>query len=137
MFRQFFGNMNRKIILFLGVDYFDSLEFADQHTGITYLTTTFCIERSVVQYNLIQSLVFLFDLTVTKNRSFVLSVVISDKFGCSFSQSYPVTRLNGGGVTGTLFLLLHFFIELFDVDSHSVFTKNQFGQIQGETESII
>ena len=39
--------MNRKIIFLLSIDYFDSLEFAYDNTCVAYLTTTFCIERSI------------------------------------------------------------------------------------------
>ena len=46
MFGQFLCNMYRKIIFFLGVDYFDSLEFVYQYTGVAYLTTAFCMLRS-------------------------------------------------------------------------------------------
>ena len=98
-------------------------------TGVAYLTTAFCIERSTVKYDLIQCLVFLLDLTIAENRCFVFSIVVTYEFGCSFSQSHPVTGFDGGSVTCTLFLLLHFRVELFDVDCHSVFTKNQFCQV--------
>ena len=137
MFGQLFGNMYWKIIFFLGIDHFNRFEFAYQYTGITDLTTTFCIEWSIVKYNLIQCLVLLFDLTITKDRSFVFSVIVTNEFGRSFFQYNPVTSLDSGSITCTLFLLLHFFIELVDVDSHFVFTENQFCQVEWETECII
>ena len=129
--------MYRKIILFLCIDHFNRFEFAYQYTGITDLTTTFCIEWSIVEYNLIQCLVLLFDLTVTKDRSLVFSVIVTNEFSSSFFQYNPVTSFDGGSITCTLFLLLHFFIELFNVDSHSVFTENQLCQVERETECII
>ena len=53
MFRQFLGDMDRQVVFFLGIDDFDSFEFAYQYTCIAYLTTAFCIERSVAQYYLV------------------------------------------------------------------------------------
>ena len=76
--------MNRQIIFFLGINYVDGLEFADQYTGITYLAAAFGVERSMIEYDLIQCLIFLFYLTVTQNRYFVFCVVITDKFTGSF-----------------------------------------------------
>ncbi|CDA83124.1 unknown [Bacteroides sp. CAG:754] len=129
--------MYRKVVFFLGVHYFNRLELAYQYTGITYLTTAFRIERSIVKYNLIQCLVLLLDLTIAKDGSLVFCIVVTDEFGCSFFQYNPVTCFDGGSIAGTLFLLLHFFVELLDVDSHSVFAENQFCQVEWETECII
>ena len=123
MFGQFLCNMYRKIIFFLGVDYFDSLEFVYQYTGVAYLATALCIERSVVQYDLIQSLVLLFDLTVTKDRSLVFSVIVTNEFSSSFFQYDPVTCLYGSCIAGTLFLLLQ---------TLSDFVKNLWMVITGE-----
>ena len=129
--------MYREIVFFLGIDHFNRFEFAYQYAGITDLATTFCIEWSIVKYNLIQCLVLLFDLAITKDRSFVFSVIVTNEFGRTFFQHNPVTSLDSGSITCTLFLLLHFFIELFNVDSHSVFTENQLCQVERETECII
>ena len=129
--------MYRKIVFFLGVDYFNRFKFADQYTRVTYLATTFCIERSVVQYDLIQSLVLLFDLAITEDRGFIFGIIVTYKFRCSFFQCNPVACLDSGSVTCTLFLLLHFRVELFDVDCHSVFAENQLCQVERETECII
>ena len=137
MFGQFLCNMYRKIIFFLGVDYFDSLEFVYQYTGVAYLATALCIERSVVQYDLIQSLVFLFYLAITQDGSFVFRVIVTYKLSSSFFQYDPVTCLYGSCIAGTLFLLLHFGIELFDIDCHTIFTQNQLCQVEWETECIV
>ena len=129
--------MYRKIVFLLGINDFNCFKFADKRTGITYLTTTFRIERSVVQYNLIQRLVFLFHLAVTEDACFIFGIVVTNEFCRSFFQRNPVTGFDSGGIACTLLLLLHFGIELLDVGSHTVFTENQFRQVERETESII
>ena len=53
MFRQFLGDVDRQVVFFLGIDDFDSFEFAYQYTCIANLTTALCIERSVAQYYLV------------------------------------------------------------------------------------
>ena len=73
--------MYRKIVFFLGVDYFNRFKFVHQHAGIAYLTAAFGIERSLVQYNLIQGLVLLLHLAVAQNGCFVFRIVISYEFG--------------------------------------------------------
>ena len=45
--------MYRKVVLFLGVDDLDALVAAYKETAVTYLTTALCIERSILEYNLI------------------------------------------------------------------------------------
>ena len=134
---QFLGDMYRKVIFLLCINYFNRFEFADQYTCITYLTTAFGIERGIVQYNLIQCLVFLFYLTVTKDTCFIFRIVVTNKFSSSFFQCNPVAGFYGSGIAGTLLLLLHLGIEFLDVGSHTVFTENQFRQVERETESII
>ena len=129
--------MYRKIILFLCVDHFNRLELAHQYTCITYLTTTFGIERSIAQYNLIQCLVFLLDLAIAQDAGFIFGKVITYKVGVTFLYGDPVAGFNGCRVTGALFLFLHFGVELFFVYSHAVFAENQFCQVEGETESVI
>ena len=84
MFRKFLGNVDRKIVFFLGIDDVDGFEFAYQYAGITYLTTTFCVERSFAQYNLVESLVLLFNLTVTQNAGFVFCIVVTHEMSFAF-----------------------------------------------------
>ena len=52
-------------------------------------------------------------------------------------QNHPVAGFDGSRVAGTLFLLLHFCVETFDIGLHIIFAENEFGQIQGETVSIV
>ena len=81
VFGQLLGDVDRQVVLLLGVYHFDGLKLVHQYTGVTYLTAAFGIERSLVQYNLIQGLVLLLHLAVAQNGCFVFRIVISYEFG--------------------------------------------------------
>ena len=81
MFGQLLGDVDRQVVLLLGVYHFDGFKLVHQYTGVTYLTAAFGIERSLVQYNLIQGLVLLLHLSVAQNGCFVFRIVISYEFG--------------------------------------------------------
>ena len=104
VFGQFFGDMDRKVGFLLGVNDFNGFEFAYDHPCITYLTTTFGIERSIAQYNLIQCLVFLLDLAIAQDAGFIFGKVITYKVGVTFLYGDPVASFNGCRVTGAFFL---------------------------------
>ena len=137
MFGKLFGNVNRKVVFLFRINNVNGFEFADQYAGITYLTTAFCIERSLAQYDLIERLVLLLNLAVAQNAGFVFGIVITYEMRFAFFQHYPIACFYGCGIAGTLFLFLHFYVEFFFIDRHAVFAKNQFGQIERESESII
>ena len=137
MFRQLLGNVDRKVVFLLGIDDFDGFELAAQYTCIAYLTTAFCIERSVAQYDLVKSLVLLLHLTVAEDSGFVFSVVVTHEVGFAFVQCNPVASFNGSRVACTFLLLLHFSVEFSFVHGHAVFTENQFCQVEWETECIV
>ena len=137
MFRQFLCDMYRKIVLLLRVDNLYSFEFAYQYTCVAYLTTAFSIERSVAKYYLIQSLVFLFYLTVAEDGSFILSIVISYECSLAFFQCNPVSCFYSSSVTCTCFLFLHFSFEAFHIGSKTVFAEDKFSKVEWESECII
>ena len=82
--------------------------FAYDHPVITYLTTTFGIERSIAQYNLIQCLVFLLDLAIAQDAGFIFGKVITYKVGVTFLYGDPVASFNGCRVTGAFFFVSAF-----------------------------
>jgi hypothetical protein len=129
--------MNRKVVFLLCINDVDSFEFAYQYTGITYLTTTFCIERSLAQYNLVESLVLLFDLAVAQDAGFIFCIIVTNESCFTFFQCNPVAGFYCSGIAGTFFLFLHFSFEAFHVGSQTVFTQNQFSQVEWESECII
>ena len=137
VFRKLLGDVDRKVVFLLGINDVDGFKFADQHTGVTHLTTAFCIERSVAQNDLIQGLVLLFYLTVAQDAGFIFSIVVTDESGFTFFQGNPVACFYGSGVTCTFFLLLHFCLETFHIGCQAVFTQNQFSQVERESECII
>ena len=84
------------------VDDFNRFELIDQYAGIAYLTAAFGIERSLVQYNLEQCLVFLLYLAVAQNGCFIFRIIVAYKFGSAFLQCNPVSGFNGSGIACTL-----------------------------------
>ncbi len=137
MLGQFFGNVYRQVVFFLGIYYFKGFELTYYHTGISYLTSALCIEWGVVKHQLVQGLAFLLYLTITQNGYFVLGVIITNKCGGSFFKHNPVARFNGCCITGSLFLLLHFGMELFNIRSHSIFSQNELGEVKRKSKRII
>ena len=95
--------MDRKVVLLFCINDFNRFKFVHQHAGIAYLTAAFGIERGLVQYNLVQCLVFLLNLPVTQDGCFVFRIVIAYEFGCAFLQRNPVAGFNSGGVACALF----------------------------------
>ena len=120
-----------------GIDDVDSFEFAHQYTRIAYLTTAFGVERRLVQYHLVECLVFLLHLTVAQDAGFIFCIVVTYKFSGTFLQRNPVAGFYGGGVAGTLLLLLHLGVELLRVGRHAVLAQDEFGQVEREAEGVI
>ena len=129
--------MYRQVVFTLGIYYIQFLIVSDQPSGITDLSAHLCIERSLVQDDLEKFFILLFDLTVTQDLGFTFEQVVTDELGFAFFQNHPVACLDSGSIAGTFFLFLHFGIELFDIYLHTVFTQDQFSQVQRESVSII
>ena len=130
--------MNGQVVFALGVeDIGFRAVFVDEPAAVTHLSAHFGIERRLGKHDLIKLLVFLFHLAVTKHLRFGFGFVVTHKFGFSVANLYPVAGFNGGGVTRTVFLLLHFCVETFVVNRHIVLAKNKFSQVERETKGIV
>ena len=137
VFGQSLGEVDGKIVLLLRVNDFNRFEFIDQHAGVAHLTSAFGIERSLVEHNLVECLVFLFHLTVTQDGSFVFRIIIPDEFRFALLEHYPVACFYGSSIAGTLFLFLHLHVELFRVDCQTVLAQDEFGQVEREAEGVV
>ena len=103
---------------------------------IAYLTTHFCIERSLIEYQFIEGLLLLLYTTVTKNLAITLGEVPTCKLSFAFFQDYPIVCLNCGCVTSAFLLLLHLGVETSLVYFESVLMTDEFGQVEGEAISV-
>ena len=128
--------MHTLIVLTLGIDYIDCLVLANEYTLVAYLTTHLTIERSMVEYKLIEAVLLLCHLTIAKNVAFVFCIVITNKLLFAFTQDFPVTILNSCCITGACFLLCHLLIELLFIYGVAVFCADKFCQIEWETIGV-
>ena len=134
---QLLGNVHRQTVLLLGVNYIDCLEFAYNHALVTYLAAHLCIERGLVQDNLVDYTALLLYLAVAQDGCLVFSEIITYKLGLTLTEHYPVTVLYGGGITGAGLLLAHLLIELVNVGAHAVLTQYEFGKVKRESVGIV
>jgi len=79
----------------------------------------------------------LLHLTVTNNFDLAFDTIVAHKNITDVFQYHPVAGFYGGGIAGSGLLLLHFGFETFDIGLELILTKNQFGQVQRETEGIV
>ena len=124
------------VILTLGVDDADCFVLANKYTLIAYLTTHFTVERSMIEYKLIEAILLLSYLTVAKDVALIFCIVVTNKLLLAFTQDFPVTILNSGSIAGTCLLLCHLLIELFLVNSIAVFCTDKFSEVEWETVGI-
>src|SRR5574344_633727 len=134
--RPFIGDMYRHAVLTFGVDDIDGLKFAADNTAVAYLTTHLTIEWGVIENDLIVTVFLLCHLTVTENVAVVLVTVVTHKFWFTFFEDNPVTCLYNSSVACTFFLFLHLNVELFSINSKSLFTADKFGKIEREPEGV-
>ena len=137
IFRQTSDEMYRQVVFTLRIYNIQLFIVGNQPSGITYLSTHLCIERSLIENDLEQLFILLLDFTVTQDFGFTFEQVVTNEFGFAFFQDHPVTGFDSSRITGTFFLFLHFRIELVDIHFHAVFTQDQFSQVQRETVCII
>ena len=137
IFRQTSDEMYRQVVFTLRIYNIQLFIVGNQPSGITYLSTHLCIERSLVENDLEQLFILLLDFTVTQDFGFTFEQVVTNEFGFAFFQDHPVTCFDSSRITGTFFLFLHFGIELVNIHLHTVFTQDKFSQVQRESVCII
>ena len=127
IFRKLLNDVDALVVFALRINDFDGLILADKCALIANLTAHFTIERRVVEYNLVESILFLGHFSIAKNVASVLRVVVTNEYLLSFSYHFPVSILYNSCVSSTSFLLSHFFIEAFLIYCVTVFAANEFG----------
>ena len=127
IFRKLLNDVDALVVFTLRINDFDSLILADKCALIANLTAHFTIERRVVEYNLVEGILFLGHFSIAKNVASVLRVVVTNEYLLSFSYHFPVSILYNSCVSSTSFLLSHFFIEAFLIYCVTVFAANEFG----------
>src|SRR5574344_2340403 len=115
--------MYRQVVFFLGIDDINGFAFANQYTGITYLTTRFGVERSVVEYYFEIGLFLLCHFTIAKYVYIVFGVVVTNKIRNAGYQFDPVACLYGCRIAGALFLLVHFGFEFVFVERQTILAE--------------
>ena len=131
--------MYSKVIFSFCIEYlyFLATICACHPSTIAYLPTLLCIERCLRKYYLIEFLFLLFHFAVTKNFSFSILKVITNKDGFTFVYFSPIASFDSSSVARSVFLFFHFSCKSFMIYCHSIFPQNEFGKIKRETKSIV
>ena len=138
---QLLDDVDGLAVLTLRVDNLDGLVLRDEHTLVAYLTTHLAIERRVVEHQLVVLVLLLGDLAVAQDMASVFGVVVADEglldaLGSALGHGDPVAVLDGGGIAGTVLLLLHLDVELLLVDRKAILAADQLRQVEGEAVGI-
>ena len=132
------GQMDRNIVLPLCVENLDSFPvFAGKCAGVAHLATHFGIERCFSEHYLVIFLSFLPYLAVSEYGCLGFGAVVAYKLHIALTYLHPVGGFRGGGVAGTLFLLLHLSVESGLVYAHSLLAQYEFGEVKGESVCVI
>ena len=131
------GNVYTQVVFPFRLQNLYRLVGRNQFAGIAYLATHLGIEGGAVEHNLVIFLVFLFYLTVAQDAAVALQHVVAHKLGLALAQHYPVARLYGSGIAGSLFLLLHLGVESVEVYPHALLLEDELGQVDGESVGIV
>ena len=129
--------MDREIVLLLRVDDLYTLFTAYKETGVTDLTSALCIERSLLEDNLVECLVLLLCLAVAQYCCAVLRIVIADKCAVTLVDSHPVAVLHGSSVACTGLLLEHLLVKLCHVHSEAVLAQYKLCEVNGESVCVV
>ena len=138
--RQFLGDMNRQVVLLHGVEDLDSLAVLGLDiSGVSYLTSHFSVERSAVEHELNHLLILLFHRSVAGETCAVnfREVVAEELHIVAVVELNPVSELVGGGVAGSVLLLLQLGLKSFKVNGISFLGGYELAQVNRESESVI
>ena len=102
---QLLYDVDALVVLTLSVDNLDGLILADEYTLVANLSTHFAIERSVVEYQLIETVLLLSHLAIAEDVALIFCIVVTYEILVAFLQYLPVAVLYGSSIAGTLFLL--------------------------------
>ena len=136
--RQFFCNMNYKVVLFNSISNCNSFISGNYITCITCLTTRFCIKWCFIKYKLVTLFPFYFYCSVFCYKYFIFSFFITCEFS-SFNilDNCPVSSFNRCIFTRSFFLILHLIFKSFKIEMHIIFFKNKLSKINRKSKSVI
>ncbi len=134
--RQLLYDMYSQVVLTLGVDDLDDLIAENKDTLVADLATHLTIEWSLFEYDLVESLVLLLDLTIAEYLGLSFGEVITNELCSASMKLYPVAILYSSSITSALFLSLHVSLEAFLVDGHAILTSDELGEIERETVGV-
>ena len=137
--RQALGQVDGKVVLLHRVQDLDALAvFALDEAGVTHLAAHFGVEGGAVENQLEVFLVFLFDGTLFQQVGAIdAERVVAFKDHVGLFEHHPVSEFVGGGVAGTLFLLLELYVEAVQVYLIAFFRGNQLRQVDGKAVSVV
>ena len=136
VFGQLLDDVYALVVLALGVDNLDSLVLVHQYTAVTYLSTHLSVERSGIEHQFIELVLFLCHLAIAQDMAVVFCIVVAHELLFASLQFYPVAVFNGSSVTGTLLLFLHLHVELLFIYREAVLATNQLCQVEGESVGV-
>ena len=143
VFRQLLDDVDALSVLTLGIDDFDGLVLVAKHTAVSYLTTHLSVERGIVEHQLVELVLLLCHLAVAQDVAVVFGVVIAHELlldrgrilgNCGNCD--PVAVFHGGGIAGTLLLLLHLDVELLLINGKAVLTADELREVEGEAVGV-
>ena len=138
IFWQFAHNVYRKVVFsFCITDFYSVAIFGNQPTRVAHLTTHFGIERSARENHLIVLFILLNKTTIAKNLSVALSLIVAYELDIAFAHHYPVASFHCSSITCTVFLFLHFGIEVVDIECKSILFENQLSKVERESVCVI
>ena len=136
VFRQLLDDVHTLVVLTLGVDHLDGIQFVHKHTAVADLTTHLTVERCVVEHEFVERVLLLRHLAIAQDVASVFGIVVAHELLFAFGQLYPVGVLHSGGIAGAVLLLLHLYIELVDVHRQAVLAADKLGEVERETIGV-
>ena len=133
---EFIYDVDSHTILLLCVKHCDCFFLRNENTAITYFTTHFTIERSLVENHLVCCTLLLLHLTVLDDVARVFCIVITNELTLCIAQNNPVAEMNLSSVASTSFLFLHLYVESVLIHCHALLTADKFSKVEWETKCI-
>ena len=138
VFRELRGEVHRQVVFALRVD--DLRLFAvrgDEPSAVAHLSTHLSVEGRLVEDDLVERLVFLFDAAVAEDLHVALHHVVTHEGRLTLAQRHPVVSLDGGGIACAFLLLLHLGVEALEVSVHAVLAEDQLGEVEREAVRVV
>ena len=138
VFRELRSEVHRQVVFALRVD--DLRLFAvrgDEPSAVAHLSTHLSVEGRLVEDDLIEGLVFLFDAAVAEDLHVALHHVVTHEGRLALAQRHPVVGLDGGGIACAFLLLLHLGVEALEVSVHAMLAEDQLGEVERKAIRVV